>query len=188
MTRTRWIALLLAAAAAGGFAFAQATGSTPAPKTAPASFKETSWDDLVPNDWDPLKQFRDTNFGVLSDSDPRAMDMLERMRETWDSAPTNDALENQAIRIAGYVVPLDESKAGMLEFLLVPYLGACTHTPPPPANQIVHVKLPTPKKDLHLMDAVWVNGHLKTFRSDTAMGVSGYRLEAAGVEPYVAKK
>jgi hypothetical protein len=75
----------------------------------------------------------------------------------------------------------------MREFLLVPYLGACIHTPPPPANQIIHVKPLQPSKGLHMMDAVWVSGRLKTPRSDTSMGISGYSMDAVRVEPYVEK-
>jgi len=76
----------------------------------------------------------------------------------------------------------------MREFLLVPYLGACIHTPPPPANQIIHVKTDKPAKGLRMMDAIWLSGRIRSFRSDTAMGVSGYRMEAAGIEPYTEQK
>jgi hypothetical protein len=152
---------------------------------APA-FREITWEDLVPKDWDPMKQFREMNFGVLSDADPRAQQALKKLREVWDNAPTNNAMDNQRVRLPGYVVPLDETKAGLKEFLLVPYFGACIHTPPPPSNQIVHVALDKP---LHLksMDVVWANGTLRTLRTDSFMGASSYRMQAAAVEPYVVK-
>ena len=165
--------------------FAQSTPKAAA-SAAASAFREISWDDLVPKDWDPLKQFKDMNFGMLTDADPRAAAMLKKMREVWDNAPVNGALDGQAIRIPGYVVPLEESKAGMTEFLLVPYFGACIHTPPPPSNQIVHV-LPAKAKNLRSMDTVWVSGTLKALRSDTFMGASGYRIDAATTEPYVSK-
>ncbi len=38
------------------------------------------------------------------------------------------------------------------------------------------------------MDTVWVSGTLKTLRSDSYMGSSGYRMDAVSVEPYVEKK
>ena len=44
------------------------------------------------------------------------------------------------VRIGGYVVPLDFEATTIKEFLLVPFVGACIHVPPPPANQIVYVK------------------------------------------------
>jgi hypothetical protein len=159
----------------------------PAGAAKAAAIREITWDELVPKDWDPLKQFKDMNFGVLSDADPRAVEMLRKMREVWDNAPVEAALDGQAIRLPGYVVPLEESKAGVREFLLVPYFGACIHTPPPPSNQIVHVRLAQPRPNLRSMDTVWVNGTLKTLRSDTFMGASGYRMDATAVQPYVAK-
>jgi hypothetical protein len=170
----------------GGHVLAQAAPKAATPSAAPA-FREITWDELVPKDWDPLKQFKDMNFGVLNDADPRAAAMLKKMREVWDNAPVNGALDGQAVRIPGYIVPLEESKAGMKEFLLVPYFGACIHTPPPPSNQIIHV-LPAQAKNLRSMDTVWVNGTLKALRSDTFMGASGYRIDAATTEPYVTKR
>ena len=151
-------------------------------------YREIKWDDLVPKDWDPLKQFKDTNFSVMNDSDPRATEMLKRMRETWDNAPTNNEMDGVAVRIPGYLVPLADTKSGMKEFLLVPYFGACIHTPPPPANQIIHVLPQTPPKGFRSMDTVWVSGTLKALRTDSYMGASGYRMDARVVEAYVEKK
>ncbi len=161
-----------------------AKAAAAAPATA---FAEITWDELVPPDWDPLKQFKDMNFGVLSDADPKAAAMLKKMREVWDNAPVNNKLEGKAIRIPGYIVPLEEGKNGMTEFLLVPYFGACIHSPPPPANQIIHVKPKEPAKGIRSMDTVWVNGTLHTLRTDTFMGASSYRMEAQGIERYVEK-
>jgi hypothetical protein len=176
-----------------GAPFAQNTAapkaSAEATKAAPgkAGFRELNWDDLLPKDWDPYKDLKDLKLAGLSDGDPRAAAMLKRMREVWDNAPVNNQLADQAVRLPGYLVPLEESKAGLNEFLLVPYFGACIHTPPPPSNQIVHVLPRQTLKGFHSMDTVWVNGTMKTVRSDTAMGASSYRLEAVSVEPYVEK-
>ena len=164
----------------------QAQNKAAAAAAKPA-FREVTWDDLVPKDWDPLKQFKGVNLGMLNDGDPRATEMLKRMRETWDNAPSNAAMDGQSVRIPGYIVPLDDSKAGLKEFLLVPYFGACIHTPPPPSNQIILVAPRQVAKGFRSMDTVWVNGTLKALRSDTAMGSSGYRLDAVSVEPYVDK-
>jgi hypothetical protein len=152
-----------------------------------ARFREITWDDLVPKDWDPMKEFKGMSFGGLSDADPRAGAMLKRMREVWDNAPGNNGIDGQAVRLPGYLVPLEDGKSGMSEFLLVPYFGACIHTPPPPSNQIVHVKPQQPPKGFRSMDTVWISGTLKLLRSDTTMGSSSYRMDAVRVEPYVAK-
>jgi uncharacterized protein len=161
-----------------------APAAAPAPAAVPGKFREIKWDDLMPADWDPMKAMKNANFGMFSDSDPRAAALLKQMREAWDNAPVNNKMDGAAVRIPGYVVPLEESKAGLKEFLLVPYFGACIHSPPPPANQIIHVTRQTPVKGFHTMDPVWISGTLKTLRSDTFMGATGYRMEATTVEAY----
>lgn len=145
-------------------------------------YREISWDDLVPKDWDPMKSFRDLqNLDALPDTDPRMQKLYDRMRQVWDSAPTVPAMQGTEGRIAGYLVPLEEGKQGIREFLLVPYFGACIHLPPPPANQIVHVRASTPVRGLRSMDAVWVSGRFGLQRSDSTLGVSGYTMAADSV-------
>jgi len=156
--------------------------------TVAGSYREITWEDLVPKDWDPTKEFKQGNIGLMKDGDPRATEMLKRMREVWNNAPTNNELDGVAVRLPGYLVPLDESSNGIKEFLLVPYFGACIHTPPPPANQIILVQPQEPAKGYRSMDTVWISGTLKTLRSDSYMGSSGYRMDAAIVEPYVGGK
>ena len=150
----------------------------------PGAARTITWEALVPAGWDPFKDFKDLNFQMMDDGDPRANLMLKKMREAWDSAPVNPEWVGQQVRIPGFVVPLEDSKAGLKEFLLVPYFGACIHSPPPPANQIIHVLPKTPAKGLRSMDTVWISGVLTTGRTDTYMGASGYRIEATSVAPY----
>jgi hypothetical protein len=146
--------------------------------------KEMGWDSLVPKHWDPEKLIAGLNLETLSDSDPRAMDTLERMKKAWSEAPVEPSLNGQRIRIAGFLVPLDAQRGQVKEFLLVPYFGACIHTPPPPANQIIHAVAVKPLKEVEMMSAVWVSGTLETVRSDTEFGTSGYRLKAEVLQPY----
>ncbi len=183
------IALLAFGSAPLVGARAQKPAAQPAPAVrdtaGPVAYRKITWDDLVPQGWDPMKQFSDADISAMQDGDPRATKLLQRMQDAWNTAPTNPALENQPVRLPGYVVPLDTSKAGMREFLLVPYFGACIHVPPPPANQIVDVHLREPDKNIEMMDAVWVTGRIHAQRSSTTMGASGYVLDAVGVEKYV---
>ena len=67
--------------------------------------------------------------------------------------------------------------------LLVPYFGACAHSPPPPANQIIFGQSLRPLR-VEMMSAVWLNGTLKTVSKKTDMGVSGYQLDIAKMEAY----
>jgi hypothetical protein len=128
------------------------------------------------------------DFNLLGDGDPRAVQAMQKLREVWDNAPTNPAVVGQAVRIPGFVVPLEETKEGLKEFLLVPYFGACIHTPPPPANQIIHVLPTSPARNVHSMEPVWISGTLATLKTDSYMGASSYRVEAVAVEPYSEKR
>ena len=154
------------------------------PAAKPGALRTINWEELVPADWDPMKDFQGVDFGLLQDGDPRANEMMKKLRQVWDSAPSNPALVGQNVRIPGFVVPLEDSKEGMKEFLLVPYFGACIHSPPPPANQIIFVKPRTPAKGLRSMDTVWISGVLATERTDSYMGASSYRIDAHSVAPY----
>ena len=149
-------------------------------------FRQTGWWELGPPDWDPYKEVRELqrNASTLVDSDTRALALLKKTREIWDNAPINPAMDGAFVRIPGYVVSLDEDKGKLKEFLLVPYFGACIHTPPPPSNQILHVTMQEPVRGLRSMDTYWVSGKLTAARSDTSMGVSGFTLDASSLERY----
>ena len=151
--------------------------------TAPA-FREVAWEALVPKEWDPLKRYRGMDLNALEDGSGKANDLLADMRAAWDNAPTVSAMDGAAVKLPGYLVPLEEVKGELREFLLVPYFGACIHTPPPPANQIIHVTLARPVEGFHSMDAVWISGKLETLRQNSDMGMSGYRMRAVRVDHY----
>jgi len=153
----------------------------------PDPARETPWEDLMPKDWDPLKELGAGNLGLVPEGSAKERDMMRRMRDLWDNAPTNPKMEGARVRLPGYVVPLEELKGELKEFRLVPYFGACIHSPPPPANQIVHVSAPKPMKGWRTMDAVWVTGTLQAARGDSAMGVSGYAIRDPVVERYVPR-
>jgi hypothetical protein len=198
------LAVALALSAPHALAQEKAGGTkAPAPAAAPAvpkkdaaaappaaeraGFRKITWDDLVPPDWDPFKAVQGLDLSKLSDADPRAAALLDQLREAWDNAPVNTRVNGQAVRLPGFVVPLEESAAGLKEFLLVPYFGACIHTPPPPSNQIVHVVMKSPARGFQAMDAVWIDGRIAVEKSDTYMGKSGYRMEGAAIEKYQVK-
>jgi hypothetical protein len=158
-----------------------------AEKAAPADtgrYREVKWDELISPSWNPEAVIKSLNLNMMLDGDPRATAALDRLRQEWDNAPGNPALNGAEVRIAGFVVPLERDGNALREFLLVPYFGACIHVPPPPANQIVHVVSPKPVPNAATMDAVWVSGKLALFPTSTAMGRSSYRLTAAAVEAY----
>ncbi|MEX2453292.1 MAG: DUF3299 domain-containing protein [Rhodospirillaceae bacterium] len=101
-------------------------------------------------------------------------------------------LDGQFVRIPGYALPLEAVGLAIEEFLLVPYVGACIHVPPPPPNQMVLVKLKEPFVATDLFAPVWITGRVtvktttkSVFITDgTAPVESGYIVENAQVEPY----
>ncbi|WP_218837253.1 DUF3299 domain-containing protein [Pseudothioclava arenosa] len=70
----------------------------------------------------------------------------------------NEELVGTSVRLPGYVLPLEFKDRKAVEFLLVPTVGACVHTPPPPANQIVHVVYPEGIEVNGLFTPVWITG------------------------------
>jgi hypothetical protein len=152
---------------------------------ATSAARTLTWEELVPKDWDPMALFRNKPTALIREGSAAEHELMREMREVWDKAPTRAELKGQRVRLPGYVVPLDMVGDKLQDFLLVPYFGACIHSPPPPANQIVHITLKRPQA-LRTMDVVWVTGLMDIERQDTGMGVSGYAIQADVVEPYKA--
>lgn len=104
----------------------------------------------------------------------------------------NASLDGQVVRLPGYLLPLEFTGKQVTEFLLVPWVGACIHTPPPPPNQIVHVKAAKPFEMAGIFMPVWVTGQMSTGATKQSLylvdGTSdidvGYSLRATAVEPY----
>lgn len=104
----------------------------------------------------------------------------------------NTDLDGTDIKMPGYVLPLDFSGTKITEFLLVPYVGACIHVPPPPPNQIVLVSVPEGLNNAGMFAPVWVTGTLTARAVRKELEVSdgeidvniGYGMQAREVEPY----
>ena len=133
-----------------------------------------------------LKQDRIDVDGLLAKRDAIA----DKKRAA--ASAVNPAIDGKLIRIPGYVLPLEFSGTKVTEFLLVPWVGACIHTPPPEPNQIVYVK-PDKAFDIRRMfDAVWVTGRIAATGSKRSVEIVdgsadidvGYSLRASLVEPY----
>jgi hypothetical protein len=103
-------------------------------------------------------------------------------------------LDGASVKMPGYILPLEYSGRKVIEFLLVPWVGACIHTPPPPPNQIVHVALDKKYafKSNSMYEPVWVTGEILTQASTRNLFLKdgsgdfdiGYRLNATSVERY----
>lgn len=151
-----------------------------------SAYKEVEWDELMPEGWRKkviLELTRMRRYGSLTDGDPRADAAYARLKKTWDAAPPTKTYIGKPIRIAGYVVPLDAERMQSSEFLLVPYFGACVHSPPPPANQIILIKPPKGSR-FRTMDAIWVEGILTEGKTSSEVGTSTYVLTADKITLY----
>jgi hypothetical protein len=144
----------------------------------------------------------DTTLSALELADERALSrdltksgvdvdgLLAKRKQMAQQA--NAALDGQTIRIPGYLLPLEFSGKRVTEFLLVPWVGACIHTPPPPPNQIVYVKTAKPFEMSGVFQPIWVTGQLTAkaakqslYLVDGTSDISiGYTLQATVVEPY----
>ncbi len=125
------------------------------------------------------------------------IDLKKIMEQTQEirTAVVNE-LDGQHVRMPGYLLPLEITDARVTQFLLVPYVGACIHAPPPPPNQIVYVKVNQAqglkRGGLGLYDPVWVTGKIKAksmvkdlFFIDGSANVDiGYTMQADHVELY----
>ncbi len=124
-------------------------------------------------------------------------DLLSRRKEIAamrqkTASGVNQTLNGRTVRIPGYLLPLEYQGKMVSEFLLVPWVGACIHTPPPPPNQIVHVKPEKPFETNGMFAAVWVTGTLTTASSKKSLFMLdgsndidvGYSMRASVVEPY----
>ncbi len=154
-----------------------------------ASYREVPWEELLPNDWHPEKALEGLDFANLPDDDPRALKAYEAFAAELAKAPVNEKMDGRRIKIAGFVAPLDwENDTRLKEFLLVPYFGACIHVPPPPANQIIYIKMEKSLKGVQTMDTIWVHGTIFLEKNESgSMGSSGYSMKVDKIEPYIER-
>ncbi len=146
-------------------------------------------------------ELSDTELALLArkpgDAMPKARDFWKkfsqaqaRVVEQGDAVDPN--LNGSRVRIPGYALPLEFEGSKIREFLLVPYVGACVHTPPPPANQMVFVRLNQSFESQGLYTPVWVEGRMLTQSGSHNLSLvdgsrsvdAGYTLEADAIEPY----
>jgi len=147
---------------------------------------DLSWEDLIPEGFRAdaiLDQYDPEKIAMLTDDDPLIIEIMEKLQKAYQSAPVLGKLDGMPVRLGGYIAPLEITPEGVTEFLLVPYFGACIHTPPPPSNQIIYVKTEIPIAESLLEDAIWVSGRLSIDSADTDLAVAGYTLYSEHIVP-----
>lgn len=158
------------------------------------------WEDLMPEGSEEalMQEYEEfyamlekryaANTTTLADADPYAgipegseFDFMPQL----GSFETVDDLDGVLVRIPGYVVPFDfRSNAKLNEFLFVPYMGACIHTPPPPPNQIVFIRAEPSVQVEDIWAPYWIEGTLRTERKDNDLGDAAYTLDLDTIDTY----
>ena len=109
--------------------------------------------------------------------------------KTGAISPALLALDGKRVKIAAFIVPLEDYMEEADEFLLVPYFGACIHTPPPPPNQMVYVRMPAGKAlKIGWWDPVWFVGILHVKQVDSPFGVVSFDMDGMSSSPYKPPK
>ena len=142
-----------------------------------AAPREITWDDLIP----PGVPYSE----IIAEGE------LDEENDYWrpifdeNSTKLNPALADAYIKMPGFIIPIDISADGVTSFILVPYVGACIHVPPPPPNQLVFVTTKVPWPSERLWEAVWVTGTMQNKVQYTEVADTGYELEADRIEIYI---
>lgn len=93
------------------------------------------------------------------------------------------SLDNQKVKIPGFMVPLEDAQQRVTEFLLVPSPQACIHVPPPPSNQMVYVKMAGGGTDV-AYGPIWIHGTLKLVSKRHMYGEASFEVDGDFIEPY----
>lgn len=134
------------------------------------------WRDLLPDSQNAIPP----SLQGLLDHDETALPSSQQPQSSGVRTDWNGLI----VSLPGFIVPIDYSGTGVTAFILVPYVGACVHVPPPPANQLVFVTTPTPYENSGLFEAVTVTGMFGTAATSTQLADIAYALSADMIVPY----
>lgn len=164
------------------------------------TYKTIEWVELLPKeDFEALSKPQE-NISEADDysfEDQLSAEMSGAMSAAFDddyqraleSTKVVDSFNQQKIRLAGYIVPLDfDDEMLVTEFFFVPYFGACLHLPPPPPNQIVHVTTPKGMSVYELYQPYWVSGTVTTKLIENDTATSAYTMTLEDYKVYGAEE
>lgn len=169
----------------------KAEQSKPLASRSPTNTAKTlDWIDLLPDTADQVALMEHYADLVIQRLDPPDdPDLQTKIIAEFNQAPANTSLDGMKIRLAGYMLVLDDRDGRITEFLLVPYSGAGVHQPAPPANQMILVRV-QPERALkadQAYESVWIAGRLKVQKNTTSVAQVAYLLEDANVSLYTAE-
>jgi hypothetical protein len=147
-----------------------------------------SWNQLIPADYnvEALENeiVADYDIETLEHGSEEYNELVDRLTALQDNAPMTMEYDGVPVKIPGFIVPLDFDTDEVTNFLLVPYYGACIHTPPPPPNQIIYVTLEEGFKIENPYDPIFVNGLMMVDTQESEFGTAGYTVYGHKIEPY----
>lgn len=155
-----------------------------------AGYTEMDWDELLPPDfsfdpWLDEIDLQSYDISSLEDTDPEAQRLYEELKVLLADVPSYEGLQGVMGRLPGFAVPIEFDGSKVYSFLLVPYYGACIHTPPPPANQMVFVEYPEGFELPSLYEPVIIEGAFDVARHvEDGLGTAGYSMKANKVTLY----
>lgn len=165
-------------------------------KLNPNDFLEVEWVELIPKEdldalLNPPDYLADIEDGGADDqigdklrSEPTS-DSQDRYQQALVSTDIVQDMDGQAIRIPGFIVPLEfSSEQVTTQFFLVPFFGACLHLPPPPPNQIIFINAPEGIKLESLYQPYWVSGMLQASLTENDVAKAAYSMTMQYAEIY----
>ncbi|MBY5991367.1 DUF3299 domain-containing protein [Ferrimonas balearica] len=162
-----WLAVVLACASAFSFA---------------GEVQSLKWVDLIPEDeierHELMMAAQNASMALLdhSSNTPKMNQM------TFGS--TRQELDGQTVAISGFIIPLEGDHETLTEFLLVPFVGACIHVPPPPPNQMIYVTAENGVAMQELWAGVTIQGVMSTESVGNELAEIGYQMSLESIKKY----
>lgn len=150
----------------------------------PQPARDLGWAQLAPPGYRAQPVLDRLGVNDLEDRDARAEAILAEVRRAWDKAPPITPMPQGLVRLTGFAVMLSEGDEPVTRALLVPYYGACIHSPPPPANQAVLLTLAQPLPRRMYQFPIQVTGALLHRPSATQYGKVLYAMRDAHWQPH----
>jgi hypothetical protein len=128
-------------------------------------------------DWSELIPLQQKNREVMRGRIAHGLNIPMNPNAPAPEVLLRDDLDGREVTMVGYVVPLRFEGDKMMEFMLAPYMGACIHVPPPPANQLVYVNSKEGLDEEAFFGTVTVTGKIRVSRMSNDLADSGYAIE-----------
>ena len=151
---------------------------------------EIEWINLIPDAYSPeaiTAKYENQLDQLEAANDPKIDIVYKKMMKEIYNAPLNQKIDKKWIKLSGFIAPLNHKNGKIIEFLLVPELGACIHVPPPPINQTILVKTAagygiSPEYTFY---PFWISGQIQVDGKKTDIGQAGYTINNAVIEKEV---